>query len=221
MNVSRLVVINCQPLVNTRSVHYRLSWFQQLSTSAERSSSSSRGKHVIVYSAFGGMALGAAYFVGHLHEELGGFEGIERSLSFYSVAIPRYIEYRLMQWRDKGDRNEEWEELHRRASQQGLDKIMELRGFYIKTGQMAASNIGNACTLYTICPCCSFFFLNKIWIHEILCTISYSHQIIHYTLKYFQFQQYGNTLFRRFKTNALMKILQLLKILLKENIRNH
>ena len=26
---------------------------------------------------------------------------------------------------------------------QGLDKIMDLRGFYIKTGQMAASNIGN------------------------------------------------------------------------------
>jgi hypothetical protein len=92
------------------------------------------------------MAVSAAYLVGHLQEELGGLEGIERSLSFYSVAIPRYIEYRMMQWTDSnGDKNDEWEELHRRASKQGLDKIMELRGFYIKTGQMAASNIGNAC----------------------------------------------------------------------------
>jgi len=38
----------------------------------------------------------------------------------------------------------EWEELDREASQQALDKILELEGFYVKNGQMAASNIGNA-----------------------------------------------------------------------------
>ena len=35
----------------------------------------------------------------------------------------------------------EWEELDREASQQALDKILELEGFYVKNGQMAASNI--------------------------------------------------------------------------------
>ncbi len=126
---------------------YKFCFIQdRLYHSVSKDQGSWRGKHAIVYGLFGGMAVSAAYLVGHLQEELGGLEGIERSLSFYSVAIPRYIEYRMMQWTDSnGDKNDEWEELHRRASKQGLDKIMELRGFYIKTGQMAASNIGNAC----------------------------------------------------------------------------
>lgn len=124
-------------IIHDRLYHY---------VSKDHGKGSRWGKHAVVYGLFGGMAVSAAYLLGHLQEELGGLEGIERSLSFYSAAIPRYIEYRMMQWTDSnGDKNDEWEELHRRASKQGLDKIMELRGFYIKTGQMAASNIGNAC----------------------------------------------------------------------------
>ena len=40
--------------------------------------------------------------------------------------------------------DEVWDQLHRETSQQGLDKILELQGFYVKSGQMAAANIGNA-----------------------------------------------------------------------------
>eukprot|EP00984_Skeletonema_dohrnii_P026132 scaffold15425_cov141-Skeletonema_dohrnii-CCMP3373.AAC.5 len=40
--------------------------------------------------------------------------------------------------------DEVWDELHEETSKAGLDKIMELQGFYVKSGQMAAANIGNA-----------------------------------------------------------------------------
>ena len=40
--------------------------------------------------------------------------------------------------------DEVWDELHDETSKAGLDKIMELQGFYVKSGQMAAANIGNA-----------------------------------------------------------------------------
>lgn len=39
---------------------------------------------------------------------------------------------------------ETWEELHKETSLKGLNKILELQGFYVKSGQMAAANIGNA-----------------------------------------------------------------------------
>ena len=37
-----------------------------------------------------------------------------------------------------------WESLHKETSARGLEKILELQGFYIKSGQMCAANIGNA-----------------------------------------------------------------------------
>lgn len=40
--------------------------------------------------------------------------------------------------------NEVWDKLHEETSKAGLDKIMELQGFYVKSGQMCAANIGNA-----------------------------------------------------------------------------
>ncbi|GKY97632.1 hypothetical protein MPSEU_000721600 [Mayamaea pseudoterrestris] len=78
----------------------------------------------------------------YMHDELGGFEGLSRSLSFYSVAIPKYIVYRFHSWRQSPDHV--WDELDKETSQQGLDKILELQGFYVKAGQMCAANIGNA-----------------------------------------------------------------------------
>ena len=50
----------------------------------------------ITYGALGGVALVAAGVFSYMHEELGGLHGIYRSISFYSVAVPRYIEYRLL-----------------------------------------------------------------------------------------------------------------------------
>lgn len=70
-------------------------------------------------------------------------DGLLRSLSFYSRAVPLYARYRLLQMR-KTAPQEEWDSLDEYASKVGLDKILELGGFYIKAGQMAASNIGNA-----------------------------------------------------------------------------
>jgi hypothetical protein len=109
--------------------------------SSSSSSSSSSSRPWLRYGLAGGAVVGVAGAYGYVHNELGGHEGIYRSLSFYSKAIPRYLEYRYLQIFDKPD--DHWEELDERASAQGLDKIMELRGFYIKAGQMAASNIGN------------------------------------------------------------------------------
>ncbi len=36
-----------------------------------------------------------------------------------------------------------WEQLDIDTSRQGLEKILDLGGFYIKSGQMCAANIGN------------------------------------------------------------------------------
>jgi len=68
--------------------------------------------------------------------------GLQRALSFYSFAIPQYLEYRWLLWRQAPD--PVWHEVDVRASQGALDKILDLQGFYIKCGQMAAANIGNA-----------------------------------------------------------------------------
>jgi len=82
---------------------------------------SSNGKQNAVSGVLGGAALGTECAGGYFYKELGGLDGINRSLSFYSIAIPRYLEYRWLQWRDNGDNDsldKEWDELHRRASQQ-------------------------------------------------------------------------------------------------------
>jgi len=94
------------------------------------------------YPVVGGLAItvlgGAKYF----HDHVGGTEGLRRSLSFYSLAIPKYLVYRYHQWADSPDHV--WDELDRETSRQGLNKILELEGFYIKCGQLCASNLGDA-----------------------------------------------------------------------------
>jgi aarF domain-containing kinase len=77
-----------------------------------------------------------------LNEYLGGGDGLLRTLNFYSLAIPKYAEYRMHMIMDSPD--EVWERLHAETSKAGLDKIMELQGFYVKSGQMCAANVGNA-----------------------------------------------------------------------------
>ena len=76
------------------------------------------------------------------HNYFEGVEGIQRAASFYSLAIPKYIIYRYHQFVQSPDHV--WEQLDQETSQQGLDIILRLKGFYIKCGQMCASNIGNA-----------------------------------------------------------------------------
>ena len=108
-------------------------------TKANQSTTSRRASPILTALAMTTTAAGAFAVV---HEELGGTEGFFRSLSFYSVAIPKYVVYRYHSWRKSPD--DVWEQLDKETSQQGLEKILQLQGFYIKCGQMVASNIGNA-----------------------------------------------------------------------------
>jgi len=64
-------------------------------------------------------------------------------MSFYSLGIPTYLKYRYL-LAFHPDNDSLWDSAHKSASLAGLEKIKELRGFYIKTGQMCATNIGNA-----------------------------------------------------------------------------
>ena len=125
------------------SLHARV-----LSTTASSSSGKQGGADgserlfsPLVYVA-GGLAVTVAGGIKYMHDHVGGTEGLARTMSFYSIAIPKYLEYRLHMFKESPD--EVWDELDRQTSKQGLEKILELRGFYIKSGQLAAANIGNA-----------------------------------------------------------------------------
>ena len=89
-----------------------------------------------------GTILTTAAGITYLNNQVGGSDGLIRTVSFYSLAIPKYIQYRAHMLLESPD--EVWDELHDETSKAGLDKIMELQGFYVKSGQMAAANIGNA-----------------------------------------------------------------------------
>jgi predicted unusual protein kinase regulating ubiquinone biosynthesis (AarF/ABC1/UbiB family) len=77
-----------------------------------------------------------------------GRDNFDRTISFYRVAAPGYIIYRITDYSTRSsppeERSAKFAELHKVWAPRALDKILELRGFYIKVGQMAASNIGNA-----------------------------------------------------------------------------
>lgn len=66
----------------------------------------------------------------YMNDHVGGPEGLYRTLSFYSVAIPKYVVYRYHSWRQSPD--DIWDQLDTETSQMGLVKILELQGFYIK-----------------------------------------------------------------------------------------
>jgi len=78
----------------------------------------------------------------YVHDQLEGTEGLTRSMKFYSFAIPKYLEYRYHSYMKSPD--EVWEKLDRETSARGLEIAYELEGFYIKSGQMCATNIGGA-----------------------------------------------------------------------------
>lgn len=96
----------------------------------------------LTYGIIGGLFITIAGGVKYVNDQVGGTEGLERTVSFYSVAVPAYVRYRTHVILQSPD--ETWHELDNEISQKGLAKILELRGFYIKSGQMCAANIGNA-----------------------------------------------------------------------------
>lgn len=87
--------------------------------------------------AAGGLALTGAGVVKVVHDEVGSVEGLKRTLSFYSLAIPAFSQYKMHVF--LGSSQETFDELDRARSKQGLDKILELGGFYTKTGQMVST----------------------------------------------------------------------------------
>ena len=135
-----------------------LSTTVRASSSGAKDDGSQRLFSPLVYAA-GGLAVTVAGGIKYMHDHVGGTEGLARTMSFYSIAIPKYLEYRLHMFKESPD--EVWDELDRETSKQGLEKILELRGFYIKSGQLAAANIGNAFppiwyVIYADSPLCSF-----------------------------------------------------------------
>jgi aarF domain-containing kinase len=84
----------------------------------------------------------AAYGVHYFHDHFGGTEGLYRALVFYSLAVPKYVIYRYHQYMNSPQ--ETWDALDRETSQQGLQLILQLRGFFTKCGQMCAANVGDA-----------------------------------------------------------------------------
>jgi hypothetical protein len=96
----------------------------------------------IWYPILGGLVMTVAGGVKYVHDQAEGTEGLVRSLSFYSFAIPKYIEYRWHMWNKSPD--EVWDKLNKETAETGLDLVYELEGFYVKSGQMVAANMGNA-----------------------------------------------------------------------------
>ena len=62
----------------------------------------------------------------YCHDLFGGVEGLERSAAFYSLAIPRYIQYRFHMIKESP--NEVWDDLHTETSQDALDIMLRLKG---------------------------------------------------------------------------------------------
>eukprot|EP00986_Skeletonema_menzelii_P014610 scaffold9817_cov154-Skeletonema_menzelii.AAC.4 len=110
--------------------------------SAGSKNNSSGGARNVALGVASGTLLTTAAAIAYVNNHVGGSDGLVRTISFYSLAIPKYIQYRAHMIMQSPD--EVWDELHEETSKAGLDKIMELQGFYVKSGQMAAANIGNA-----------------------------------------------------------------------------
>ena len=109
--------------------------------------------------AAGGAALlglggGAAYAYSQFKREFGE-EALPRLVAAYSVAIPGFAAYKATQLRrerlprllglpvDEAAASAAYEALHEEWAPRGLEVILRLRGFNLKTGQMVASNFGN------------------------------------------------------------------------------
>lgn len=94
----------------------------------------------------GGLVITVAGGTKYLYDLFGGTEGLQRAGSFYWIALPKYAEYRYHQYRKSPQHV--WDKLDMHTAQAALRKMLELQGFYIKSGQICAANIGNAFPKY-------------------------------------------------------------------------
>ncbi|EGF78679.1 hypothetical protein BATDEDRAFT_26559 [Batrachochytrium dendrobatidis JAM81] len=80
------------------------------------------------------------------------FQKLERSTFFWRKMGPIYLQYRIQEWRlkDSSDEIKEkaWNELHQQYAPQVLALLLELRGIYIKLGQILATRKDIAPEIY-------------------------------------------------------------------------
>jgi len=128
----------------------------------------------IVYYGLGTLGVGAVGFHQFMSYQFGD-DALPRLLTAYKTAIPAFSAYRMVQfkydtapkklakllsWIDKDlpekygikpneeEASKQYEELHKIWAPKMYAAFLELRGFYIKTGQMIANNIGDAAPPY-------------------------------------------------------------------------
>jgi len=80
----------------------------------------------------GGLAVTCLGGLGYFYYQVGSFEGLQRTLYFYSFAIPKYVEYRYHMTRQSPQHV--WDELDRKTATKALQYVLDLEGFYIKVG---------------------------------------------------------------------------------------
>lgn len=76
------------------------------------------------------------------------FQRLQRSAYFYSKAIPIIWSYQVLQWKLKTSPpateqlvQEKWDNTHEKGSKTIADVIDELKGFYVKSGQLIATRV--------------------------------------------------------------------------------
>ena len=129
---------------STTATRNSMTW-RLKSTSAAKSTNKNSSKTLmssIWYPIIGGFVITVGGGLKYVHDHVEGTEGLERAAKFYSFAIPKYIEYRYHSWKKSPDHV--WDKLDKETSATGLELVYELQGFYTKSGQMVAANIGNA-----------------------------------------------------------------------------
>jgi hypothetical protein len=122
--------------------HVDLSVLAQRHLSSSSSSVKTKKMPSLWYPVLGGLLVTIAGGINYICQELGGLEDLNRAATFYSFAIPTYIKYRYHMYLQSPD--EVWNELDRESSAEGLQKAYELEGFYVKSGQVVAANLGDA-----------------------------------------------------------------------------
>lgn len=141
----------------------------QLSAAASRSSRSAATAALLAPPWAGALALagrgvagaallaGGAYFAvdAYLTRTYGEAATLARSLESYRVVVPAFLQYRATEFAyetlpaalgrpaDAAAAAAAYEALHRRWAPEVLAVFLRLRGFYIKTGQLIANNVGD------------------------------------------------------------------------------
>lgn len=105
-----------------------------------------------VYGSLGACAVGSTVYVGVSEQRR---RRVSRGVRFWSKALPKYLRYRYEEWRVKDlpeeEQREAFSRLHRVYAPLALQDILELRGLYIKLGQIMTTRADYAPPEYLKC----------------------------------------------------------------------